>query len=271
MRHLLLGPVRRLALPLGHDWIRQIAPARHLHLPAAARKESQSSRCSTVSREEEEGNDVDVDVDVDYMGARQEASAQAVREVREDGEPKPGNGAKERKVKAKRATKSPSNASKVADAEGVTDTNPGQRWLVECQESDYRIIKDPAYSAIPQLAYSLERSLFQPGITMLQCPRTAAFNLDPNLLNITQPQDFDYNSLPPYSPPSKDQKLAGMATEIGCDFVGSTSTLTNLLGLIWLLIGGGKSPDLSQFSSSLLSQQSSVRRHSFFLHTQRVS
>lgn len=55
------------------------------------------------------------------------------------------------------------------------------------------------------------------------------YNFDPDLEKLMSVKDFDFNSLRPFMPPSKDAFLTQIATEQKKKYVGSTSSMTGML------------------------------------------
>ncbi|KAJ3413153.1 hypothetical protein HDV05_008356, partial [Chytridiales sp. JEL 0842] len=90
--------------------------------------------------------------------------------------------------------------------------------------------------SIPLLAHGLDRVLFNPGVHYLQDPRSSYFNFSPYLQNIVQPNEFNYEALPPYIKPSDDDTLIEMAKTNKRKYVASTSTVTSLLAKMYHLV-----------------------------------
>ena len=60
---------------------------------------------------------------------------------------------------------------------------------------------------VPMLSYGLDRVLFNPGIYLLQDPRSRVYNFDPYLEKIMPVHEFDFDALSEYKTSSKDQDL----------------------------------------------------------------
>ncbi len=82
---------------------------------------------------------------------------------------------------------------------------------------------------VPKLEYGLDRALFNPGVYLMQDPRSKVYNFDPYLASIMPIQQFDFNALKQYITSSKDSNLVAMAAKYGKKYCGSTSSMTALL------------------------------------------
>ncbi|KAJ3086008.1 hypothetical protein HK102_013603 [Quaeritorhiza haematococci] len=118
----------------------------------------------------------------------------------------------------------------------------------------YHVVEKPALVNVPTLAHGLERVLFNPGVHMLKDPRTNVYNFDPWLKNIDQPADFDYSALPEYIPAAQDSALLKLAQQHNRTYYSSTSSMTNLLSTLYLLITGNKEINASNFTMSFQDQ-----------------
>lgn len=103
---------------------------------------------------------------------------------------------------------------------------------------------------VPQLAYGLERVLFNPGVYQLQDPRSRVYNFDPYLQKIMPVAEFDFNALKEYITSSKDTSLQQIAKKHGKRYVGSTSSMTSTLAHFHFLISQWRSIDTSMLSKS---------------------
>lgn len=74
-------------------------------------------------------------------------------------------------------------------------------------------------------------------------PRSKVYNFTPNLRFIAQPQDFNFDALPNFTPPSKDMTLHDLSKSRGAKFAGSTSSVSSALSQIYLALSSFK--DLS--------------------------
>ncbi|KAF1981155.1 Pet127-domain-containing protein [Aulographum hederae CBS 113979] len=82
---------------------------------------------------------------------------------------------------------------------------------------------------VPRLAYGLDRVLFNPGVYLLQDPRSRLYNFDPYLQKIMPVEEFEFNLLNAYITSSKDNTLNAVATEHKKKYAGSTSSMTDVL------------------------------------------
>lgn len=60
-------------------------------------------------------------------------------------------------------------------------------------------------------------------------PHTRVYNFDPDLEKLMPVNEFDFNTLRPFMPPSKDAFLTQIATKQKKKYVGSTSSMTGML------------------------------------------
>lgn len=82
--------------------------------------------------------------------------------------------------------------------------------------------------------------IISPGVHFLRDPRTKVYNFEPYLRYITQPKDFNYATVPSFTPPSKDNYLAELAKNNNCQFTGSTSSTSSALSQFYLLVSNFK-------------------------------
>ncbi|KAI7886803.1 Pet127-domain-containing protein [Lichtheimia hyalospora FSU 10163] len=145
----------------------------------------------------------------------------------------------------------------------------------------------------PTLAHGLDRVLFNPGVHYLKDPRTQVYNFTSFLENITQPAEFDYDSIGPYITPSQDeasgiiqnkeqgqitntchytfQYLIQSARDHNSRYVGSTSSVSAMLSQIYFALSNGKPTDTSVLSRAYVYEPSKYTRAnripaSVFLH-----
>ena len=88
---------------------------------------------------------------------------------------------------------------------------------------------DVSIPPVPMLSYGLDRVLFNPGIYLLQDPRSRVYNFDPYLEKIMPVNEFDFDALSEYKTSSKDQDLLNLTKEVGSKFTGSTSSMSGIL------------------------------------------
>lgn len=101
------------------------------------------------------------------------------------------------------------------------------------------------FSTIPKLSHGLDRVLFNPGVHYLRDPRTNVYNYDPFLRNICQPDEFNFDSIPKFVPPSQDTNLHKAAAKHSSKFVSSTSSIAPSMSHFYFLISKLKPMNLS--------------------------
>ncbi|KAJ1675827.1 hypothetical protein EV182_000482 [Spiromyces aspiralis] len=119
--------------------------------------------------------------------------------------------------------------------------------------------KTPIHNT-PRLAHGLDRVLFNPGVYYLKDPRTEVYNFDPFLEHITQPDEFDYDKLAPYITSSKDETLLNHARNLGKQFVGSTSSTTQIMAHLYYLISHWKPVDIATLSEPFIDMPNGFTR-----------
>ena len=82
---------------------------------------------------------------------------------------------------------------------------------------------------VPQLSFDLSRVLFNPGVYMLQDPRSRVYNFDPYLEHLMPVTDFNFDALNAYITSSQDEKLRRLAREHDKRYVGSSSSMSGIL------------------------------------------
>lgn len=101
------------------------------------------------------------------------------------------------------------------------------------------------FSLVPKLCHGLDRVLFNPGVHYLRDPRTNVYNYDPFLRNICQPDEFNFDSIPRFVPPSQDANLHKTAAKYSSKFVSSTSSIAPSMSHFYFLISRLKAMNLS--------------------------
>jgi hypothetical protein len=84
----------------------------------------------------------------------------------------------------------------------------------------------------------------------LRDPRTGHFNFDQHLHKLTDPQDFDFDALPPFVPASRDHRLHQLAAAGGCAFVSSTSAISASLSTLYQFVNRSRLLDLEHLSQA---------------------
>jgi Mitochondrial protein Pet127 len=101
---------------------------------------------------------------------------------------------------------------------------------------------------VPNLAYGLERVLFNPGVYHLRDPRSRVFNFDPYLESIMPVADFDFNALKEYITSSRDETLLSAAAAENKKYTGSTSSMTSALAHFHFLLSQWRPINISNLS-----------------------
>ena len=101
------------------------------------------------------------------------------------------------------------------------------------------------FDTIPTLSHGLDRVLFNPGVHYLRDYRTNVYNFDPFLRNICQPDEFNFDSIPTFIPPSLDTSLHAAAARYDSKFVSSTSSIAPSMSHFYFLISALKPMNLS--------------------------
>ncbi|OSS45376.1 hypothetical protein B5807_10240 [Epicoccum nigrum] len=102
--------------------------------------------------------------------------------------------------------------------------------------------------AVPMLAYGLDRVLFNPGVYLLQDPRTGVYNFDPYLEKIMPVEEFDFDALSEYKTSSKDEDLLAITRRLGIKYTGSTSSMSSVLQHFHFLLSAHRRLDHSMLS-----------------------
>ncbi|KAJ3049713.1 hypothetical protein HK097_009318 [Rhizophlyctis rosea] len=122
------------------------------------------------------------------------------------------------------------------------------KGILTADEPDYTVIKPEKEIVPPRLAHGLEKVLFTPGIHHLKDPDTGQYNFDPYLQDIMQPEDFDFDTLPPYITASQDETLHNLTKKHSCTYFASTSSITSILSRIYLVVSNFKDVNTTGFS-----------------------
>ena len=101
------------------------------------------------------------------------------------------------------------------------------------------------FGVVPKLSHGLDRVLFNPGVHVLRDWRTNVYNFDPFLRNISQPDEFNFDSIPKFIPPSSDTSLQRAAAKFASKFVSSTSSIAPSMSHFYFLISKLKPMNLS--------------------------
>ena len=103
---------------------------------------------------------------------------------------------------------------------------------------------------VPQLAHSLDRVLFNPGVYHLQDPRSRVFNFDPYVEKILPVSDFNFAALQSFVSSSKDKRLEQLARQHNKRYVSSSSSMTGVLATFHFLLSQWRPLNLGNVSRS---------------------
>ncbi|GLA28013.1 hypothetical protein ACMYSQ_006893 [Aspergillus niger] len=101
---------------------------------------------------------------------------------------------------------------------------------------------------VPQLAYGLDRVLFNPGVYHLRDPRSRVYNFDPYLGSIMPVTEFDFEALKEYITSSKDEQLRSLAQKEKKKYIGSSSSMTSVLSHFHYLLSYWREVNIQQVS-----------------------
>ena len=118
---------------------------------------------------------------------------------------------------------------------------------IDATELDLVPIEKPQ-PPVPNLAYGLERVLFNPGVYHLRDPRSRVFNFDPYLESIMPVAEFDFNALKEYITSSRDETLLSAAAAEHKKYTGSTSSMTSALAHFHFLLSQWRPVNTSNLS-----------------------
>ena len=107
---------------------------------------------------------------------------------------------------------------------------------------------DIGHAPVPPLSYGLDRVLFNPGVYNLQDQRTHVYNFDPYLQTIMPVSEFNFGALKEYVTSSRDTVLSSLARDFGKRYVGSTSSMTAVLGHFHFLLSNWREISLNMLS-----------------------
>ncbi|KAH9812764.1 mitochondrial protein Pet127-domain-containing protein [Melampsora americana] len=112
------------------------------------------------------------------------------------------------------------------------------------------VIPSTSQPKVATLAHGLSRVLFNPGVHWLQDPRTMVYNFDHRLQDLITPDEFNFDALTPYITSSRDQQLTSLAHENERKYCGSTSSMTQTLSQIYLMLNGSRPLNVGMLTSN---------------------
>lgn len=121
------------------------------------------------------------------------------------------------------------------------------------------VIPSTSQPKVATLAHGLSRVLFNPGVHWLQDPRTMVYNFDHRLQDLISPDEFNFDALTPYITSSRDEQLINLAHENQRKYCGSTSSMTQTLSQIYLMLNGNRPLNVGMLTSNVTAAKVSFR------------
>ena len=100
-----------------------------------------------------------------------------------------------------------------------------------------------------------------PGVYQLQDTRSRVYNFDPYLQKIMPIAEFDFNALKEYITSSRDKSLSRIAKEHGKRYMGSTSSMTEVLSHFHFLLSQWRPINTSMLSKDFPASLKSFTEH----------
>ncbi|KAL7313228.1 hypothetical protein PS15m_007001 [Mucor circinelloides] len=135
-------------------------------------------------------------------------------------------------------------------------------WDTLPKDVSYKRVPPPNHVEVATLAHGLEKVLFNPGVHFLRDPKTKVYNFTPYLEDITQPLDFDYDSLQPYITSSKDTSLVDLAKTLQKRYIGSTSSVSAMLSHMYFVMSNFKPVNTSCLSRAFVNESKNFTKGS---------
>lgn len=150
-------------------------------------------------------------------------------------------------AKALKTTKRPGSTSSHEQLKEKPGMTAYEIKTIDARDLDLVPIEKPQ-PPVPNLAYGLERVLFNPGVYHLRDPRSRVFNFDPYLESIMPVAEFDFNALKEYITSSRDETLLSAAAAEHKKYTGSTSSMTSALAHFHFLLSQWRPVNTSNLS-----------------------
>ncbi|AAS51943.1 ADR023Cp [Eremothecium gossypii ATCC 10895] len=113
----------------------------------------------------------------------------------------------------------------------------------------------------PRLAHGLERCLFQPlSVVPLRDRRSGVYNFEPFIERVIKVQDFDFEAIADFVPPSRDLRLLERAKEGQARYVSSTSAMSGVLSHLHYLLSNFRPLNGRHLSATLLRKDAQVTK-----------
>ena len=104
----------------------------------------------------------------------------------------------------------------------------------------------------PLLEHDLKKCLYQPmNIFPLRDTRTDVFNFTPFLEYLIDVDNFNFDGISQFTPPSKDKNLLEIAKKMDKSFFSSTSSMTGILSQLHFLISNFRPLNMNNLSHSV--------------------
>eukprot|EP01120_Amphizonella_sp_Union-15-10_P001815 TRINITY_DN11958_c0_g1_i1.p1 TRINITY_DN11958_c0_g1~~TRINITY_DN11958_c0_g1_i1.p1 ORF type:complete len:525 (+),score=70.72 TRINITY_DN11958_c0_g1_i1:46-1620(+) len=138
---------------------------------------------------------------------------------------------------------------KFKEPEKIVAQGNGYKLLILDNEKEV-VLKGPDLSKVPQLAHGLESVLFSKGNVFSPSLDLSAGSggILPGAY-IHPPSTVNYDIMAPFIPSSQDTTLLKLCREHQCKYVGSTSSLTEILSQFYFLFSNHKLLNLGMISS----------------------
>ncbi|PVV05373.1 hypothetical protein BB560_000095 [Smittium megazygosporum] len=142
--------------------------------------------------------------------------------------------------------------------------------LIDSKNHSLQPLHFEGANEVPTLSHGLSEVLFKPGIHYMRDPVSNNNNYSDFLLNVTQPEDFDFSKISGFMPPSEHENLHKLSKRFMKKYMSSTSAMSSVLIQLYFLISHWKPPKLSNFSKSLRSSATAFSRSTRYPPTVNV-
>ncbi|KAL4427251.1 hypothetical protein ABPG74_011487 [Tetrahymena malaccensis] len=112
------------------------------------------------------------------------------------------------------------------------------------------IENEQTFHRVPKLMHNLDQVVYKPGLYKLEDIAQLQPDGGEFLKYIPQPDEIDFDRIPPYIPPSNDKLLLDFAKQSNIRYVMSTSTISNVLSQIYFLFSSFRNPSFDNISSA---------------------
>ncbi|EFP86544.2 hypothetical protein PGT21_026348 [Puccinia graminis f. sp. tritici] len=159
-----------------------------------------------------------------------------------------------------RLTKNPSlDLTQLPEPSSSQTTQPYTSFSFSSSSIPFEAVTPSApQPPVATLAHGLSRVLFNPGVHWLQDPRTLVYNFDHRLQDLVAPDQFNFDALTPYVTSSRDEQLVQLAHQNLRKYCGSTSSMTQTLSQIYLMLNGNKPLNIGMLTANAASTKKKV-------------